>query len=84
MFQHKLKRSGISYRQELEWIFAAQWAHYKLEEFEQLDGERQSVLVAAYRVSKQIEAVLGEDARIRGERARVEAQAEQMSRPRWR
>lgn len=36
----------------------AQWANYKLEDFEALEGERQSLLVAAYRSHNQVEAVL--------------------------
>jgi hypothetical protein len=35
--------------------------HYRWEDFEKLDGERQSFIVAAYRTSNQIEAVISND-----------------------
>jgi len=40
---------------------AAKWANYTWEEFEALEGERQSMVVATYRASNQIEAVLDKD-----------------------
>jgi hypothetical protein len=58
VFGIPVSRSGISYDPILEKIFVAQWANYKLEDFEALEGERQSLLVAAYRSHNQVEAVL--------------------------
>jgi hypothetical protein len=45
----------------LEWIMAAIWANYKPTEFFELDGELQSMVVAAYRVHSQIEAVVADE-----------------------
>jgi hypothetical protein len=59
-------RSGISYAPELEWRLAARWNRYKWHEFQALDGDEQSKLVAAYRVQNQIEAVLAWDNRPKG------------------
>ena len=37
---------------------AARWGGYTFEQFEQLEGDRQAFIVAAYRCSNQIEGVL--------------------------
>lgn len=58
-----MPRSGIAYAPELEWIFAARWAGYKLEEFRALEGQDQSELLAAFRASNQIEGVVAWDNR---------------------
>ena len=50
--------SGISYTVELEWIFAAWRAGYKLEEFRAMEGSAQSEIVAAYQAEQKIRAVL--------------------------
>jgi hypothetical protein len=42
----------------LEWILAAVWANYQPTEFLNLDGDLQSLIVAAYEADSQIEAVL--------------------------
>jgi hypothetical protein len=41
----------------LEWRFAAQWSGVSYKEFEELDGDEQSRVVAAYRSHIQIAAV---------------------------
>lgn len=79
MFGTKLKRSGISYAPELEWIFTSQWAHYKYEEFEALPGYRQAALVAAYRIKQQMEAVLAEVSARELKRQQAQAEAERLS-----
>ncbi len=37
---------------------AARWGGYTVEQFDELDGSRQAIIVAAYRCEKQIDAVL--------------------------
>lgn len=37
---------------------AAAWANYQWHEFQELDGDEQSGIIASYRASNQIEAVL--------------------------
>jgi len=83
LFGGKLKRSGISYSPELEWILASQWAHYRYEEFEQLSGQRQSALVAAYRAEQQMKAVLAEHSDREMKRRQAQAEAERLSNPKW-
>lgn len=56
------KRSGVSTSFEYEWRVAAQWANYTQEQFEELDGSRQSTIIALYETAMQAEAVLGEAA----------------------
>lgn len=56
-----MPRSGLRYAAEMEWRLAAQWAHYRYEDWQMLDGELQSAHVAAYRVAKQAEAVLAHE-----------------------
>lgn len=46
-----------------EWVLASHWAGYKYFEFRKLTGKEQSFLVAAYRTSQRIEAVLIKDAK---------------------
>ena len=56
-----MPRSGVSYAPELHWIEAAAWANYKPFEFFDLDGEQQSLIVAAYETHLQIEAVVAKE-----------------------
>lgn len=53
--------SGITYSHMLEWRFAAQWAGYCYTDFEKLDGDEQSRVVATYRSHLQIEATLARE-----------------------
>lgn len=57
-FEIKVPRSGISYSTELEWRLAAQWAGYKFGEFQALDGDEQSDIIATYRANFQASAVV--------------------------
>lgn len=61
MFSIPVPRSGITYSASLEWRLAAQFFHYTFEAFLHLSGEKQSRIVAAYRGTKQIEAVLDQE-----------------------
>lgn len=45
-----------------EWRLAAQWAGYRYEDFELLDGDHQSAHVAAYRDAMMMRAVLDDAA----------------------
>lgn len=56
------KRSGVTLGEEYVWRVAAQWAHYTQEQFEELDGTRQSTVIALYSTAMQTEAVLSEAA----------------------
>lgn len=58
MFHIPVPRSGITYHPLLEWRLAAHWDGYKWEEFEELDGEAQSMILATYRCAMQIDAVI--------------------------
>lgn len=58
IFKCRVPRSGLTYSTEFEWVLAAQWAHYKQEEFRELEGDEQSRIVAAYRCHMQAEAVV--------------------------
>ena len=49
---------GVEYSDELHHLFAAQWAHLTLEQFEDLDGVQQSRIVAAYECRMQIDAIV--------------------------
>lgn len=40
---------------------AARWNGYRQEEFEELDGERQSMLVALYRTTMQLDSVIASE-----------------------
>jgi hypothetical protein len=54
-----MPRSGVRYNLMLEWFLAARWAGIPwFGEFDQLDGEDMALVVAAYRTSQQIEAVV--------------------------
>jgi hypothetical protein len=52
----------VTYSQQLEWILAGVWAHYRPDDqpggFYALDGEMQSMIVAAYEITQQIEGVI--------------------------
>ena len=48
----------MTYSDELDWRLAARWAGYKFDDFQLLDGEEQSSIVAAYTLSSRIESVL--------------------------
>jgi hypothetical protein len=63
-------RSGVTYAGELEYRFAAQWAHYQWEDFIDLDGEDQSAIVASYRAYNQIEGVLATKANEKAKQAK--------------
>lgn len=56
------KRSGATLGAEYVWRIAAQWGHYTQEQFEELDGARQSTVIALYETAMQTEAVLSEAA----------------------
>ena len=58
VFSLYVPRSGVSYDRTLEFILAAVWAGYKLNEFFDLEQEFQEVVVAAYQTNMQIESVL--------------------------
>lgn len=51
----------MTYSPILEWMLAAIWANYQPTEFFELDGETQSMILAAYEVNGQVEAVLADD-----------------------
>src|SRR3989304_1487707 len=46
--QWRLPDTGVTYSDELDWRLAARWAGYKFDDFQLLDGEEQSSIVAAY------------------------------------
>lgn len=62
VFSISTARSGVSYAPILEWVLAARWAGYTYEQFEKMDGDRQSFYVAARRAELQIEAVMTKEA----------------------
>lgn len=67
--------SGVSYSLELEALQAAVWANLSPPEFDDLPGDEQSRIVAAYQVVHRAEAVLAHESRResqsgRGARAR--------------
>jgi hypothetical protein len=47
----------MSFSRELEWIFAAEWANYPVMSFFDLPGWQQSMVLAAYQIKNQFEAV---------------------------
>lgn len=51
----------MSYSEQFLWRLAAQDSHYRYEDFEQLDGEAQSRIVAFYQCKKQLEGVLADE-----------------------
>lgn len=56
-----MPRSKLRVGALFEWEEAAHWAGYKWEEFQELDGEEQSRIVAHYRTHFQIDAVLEQE-----------------------
>lgn len=86
IFGHRIARSGISYGAELEQALAAQWAHYQIEDFEQLPLARRMYVLETYRAYMQIQAVLGEDQRMKDQlrQAQLEAQNQQSKFPFYR
>ena len=54
--------SGVTYAPLLDWINAGVWANYKVFDFFDLEGDQQSLIVAAYRTNKQIDAILAREA----------------------
>lgn len=66
-----LPRSGIQFAPEYEWREAAKWAGFKrFRTFLRLSGEEQSEIVAHYRMSSRIEAVVTLDAQRKAEAKR--------------
>lgn len=59
--QWPLEKSGASYSDQFEWRLAAQDSHYRYADFEQLDGDEQSRIVAFYRQRRRMEAVMADD-----------------------
>lgn len=56
---YRLPSSPLSYAPQLEWILAAQWMGYRLfHDWQELDGDQQSLIIAAYREQLLIHAVL--------------------------
>lgn len=54
-----LPKSGLQHAPHLEWILAAQWAGYRFfHEWQDLTGDEQALLIAAWREQQQIQAVL--------------------------
>lgn len=56
-------------------MLAAQWAHYKQEEFAELDGELQSRIVAAHRCKMHADAVVAHEQVKESQRAAKRSQA---------
>ena len=57
-------------------MFAA-WADQKgFDDFLKKDSEYQALIVSAYRVKNQMDAVLSEDARIKAEQERLKSEAQ--------
>jgi hypothetical protein len=54
--------SGVSYEPILEWVLAAKWGGYTLSEFEKVDTPTQAFIMAAYRCTNQMEAVVSYEA----------------------
>lgn len=61
IFSIHVPRSGVGYAPELEWRLAAKEFNYTWEQFCRLDGQSQSSIIAAYRASNQIEAVVANE-----------------------
>ncbi len=57
----RMPSSGIRYSSELERRLAAQWAHYQIHEFLEMDGDVQADVIATFRSSNQIEGVLANE-----------------------
>lgn len=79
IFGHELPQSGLSYRQELEWVYAAWRDNMSVWEFSQKPGWYQSFIVAAHRTERQIEAVLAEDRDVRFKREQAQREAVQLA-----
>ncbi len=73
LFAIQVPASGVSYSLELEVIQAAVWAQMSPAEFEQLPGEEQSSLVAAYQIVHRAEAVLAHESRRETRQGRARA-----------
>lgn len=78
LFGYELARSGIAYAQELDWVFAAWRDHSSADEFARKPGWYQSMIVAAYRTERQIEAVLAEQRDIDFKKDQARREAENM------
>ncbi len=70
IFSIRVPRSGVSYSNVFEQREAAWWARYTWEEFEALDGERQSAVVAHYRAHHHLEAVIAHEQQKQARRKR--------------
>lgn len=57
----RVPRMGASYAPEFEWREAARWDRLSWQQFEALDGEEQSAIVAHYRGHHQLEAVISQE-----------------------
>lgn len=79
IFGHPLPLSGITYQQELDWIFAAHSDQMSAMEFSKQPGWYQSMIVAAYRIERQIEAVLSEDRDMQFQQQQAQAEAKRLS-----
>lgn len=60
IFAWRVKRSGVSFGGTLELALCARWWRYRWEEFEELDPSTQAFLLATYRCSLQIDAILAD------------------------
>lgn len=62
IFEYRAPRSGLQYSGDLEWRLAARWGGYKyFDEFLELDGRRQSDIVATYRCEMQMGAIVAHE-----------------------
>lgn len=59
----RTKRSGFKFAPILHWLFAAQWWGMTPKEFADLDGQEQSLAVAAFDAHNQISAIEAEQSR---------------------
>ncbi|MCC7208330.1 MAG: hypothetical protein IT323_13565 [Anaerolineae bacterium] len=58
MFHAPTQKSGVTYSVQFEWRLAAHWAGYRrFKDFQALDGDEQSEIVATYRAWAQMRAV---------------------------
>src|SRR3989304_1604318 len=53
VFDYAVPRSGVRYADELEWRFASRWSGIAWEDFQAMEGDDQSAVVAAYRCQMQ-------------------------------
>ncbi len=71
VFRVPVPRSGTTYSPQFEWRLAAHWAGYRrFRDFQALDGDEQSEIVATYRAWAQMRAVEEHDAVKKMERTR--------------